>query len=94
MEHRCGQRRQANAGVILAAPGKGILCQAIVLDLSSSGVAVQTDPSVWRPLDRVVISFRPASPDPYRVPATVARVTRDGVGLMFDAFDPGVERAI
>ena len=94
MEHRCGQRRHAEVGVTLSAPGKGILCPAKVLNLSSSGVAVQTNPSEWRPLDRVVVSFNPAGPAPYRVPATVARVTRDGVGLMFDVFDPGLERAL
>lgn len=94
MEHRCGQRRQANVGVILAGPGKGIICPATVLDLSSSGVAVQTDPTAWRPLDRVVVSFNPAGADPYRVPATVARTTRDGVALMFDAFEPGLDRVI
>jgi len=94
MEHRCGQRRPADLSATLAAPSRGILCPAVVLDLSSSGVAVQTDPSVWRPLDRVSLSFKPEDPEPYRVLATVARVTRDGIGLAFDAFHPGIERAL
>jgi len=94
MEHRCGERRQAHAGVLLAAPGKGIFRLATVVDLSSSGAAVVTDSSAWRPLDRVVVCFNPTGPEPYRVPATVARLTTDGVGLMFDAFDPGLARLV
>ncbi len=44
MEHRCGQRRPADVAVTLAAPNMGMLCPAIVVDLSSSGMAVQANP--------------------------------------------------
>jgi len=67
--------------VTLAAPNKGILCPAKVLDLSSRGVVVQIDPSTWRPLARVVVFFIPPDPKPLSGSCNHARVTRDGVGL-------------
>lgn len=90
MEHRCGARLPACAAVTLVAPG-GILIRGVLRDMSISGVFVETGSHRCRTFATVelrLVRLASAGLHTDRATAMVARVTAEGVGLMFDALNP------
>lgn len=82
-ERRLSTRKRCSATVYLIWPGQRALRHRAT-DVSNSGIFVETEThSLIRgaPLQLVLVVARGSLRKLYRLPATVARVTRNGAGL-------------
>ena len=88
MEHRLSKRKPIAVDVSIYYPPLGLI-SGRTRDLSLAGMFVET-PGVKLPrsvtLDIAFMAHNGSKPQLQRVRALVARVTADGVGLMFDSF--------
>lgn len=89
IEHRRSMHKPATFDAILSYPPLGLL-RSKVRDISLDGMFVETGPIALHANTPVEVTVRPRkgnTREAYRLRVLVARVARDGAGLMFRDFD-------
>jgi hypothetical protein len=91
MEHRCGTRRNLELTVLVRRRGWGGSVVACLTDISISGAFIEGPPEAFPLYSLVQLEATPpggASTRLMTCKAMVARVSTEGVGLVFDQIRP------
>lgn len=91
MEHRCGARRNLGLTVLVRRRGWGGSVVARLTDISISGAFIEGPPEAFPLYSLVQLEATPPGAASRRLMscrAMVARVGRNGVGLVFDQIRP------